>query len=100
MDSASHPMKESFFAGNLRQLHNLWRKSGANKDSFQAFLFFLPTYADSLKDCGLKHGLMALTVFHSLLNCQEFSNESDIDDIYEYFRKHWNIFLQEGMKSF
>ena len=97
-DSAGHPTKESFFAGNIRQLHKLWKESGANKDSFQAFMFFLPSYFDTIRDDGLKHGLMALTVFHAILDCQRHP-KTKVAQLYKYFRLHMHSFIKAEIKE-
>lgn len=91
-ESAGHPEKESFFAGNLKELHTIWKDTGANKDSFQSFLFFLPSYLDALRDDRLKHGLLALTVYHSLLDCQD-QPHTVVTRLYKYFRYHMHHFI-------
>lgn len=82
----------------MKELHKIWNESGANKDSFQAFIYFLPNYLDTLRDEGLKHGLLSLTVYHALLDSQDQPPEV-VEQLYKYFRYHVHGFIKSEINA-
>ena len=56
-------------------------------------MYFLPNYLDAFDDPGLKHGLLALTVYHALLDCQDQPPELTTR-LYNYFRYHTHEFIK------
>ena len=61
-------------------------------------MFFLPSYFDAIRDDTLKHGLMALTVYHAILDCQKHS-ETIITELYKYFRTHMHAFIKGEIEA-
>lgn len=81
-------------------MFRVWRKSGGgNRHCFEAFIYWMPNFLDTIPDNAFKAGLLALSLFYSLLIGPEvcdFDNGAFLELFY-YFRRHVDKFIHKGV---